>query len=614
MNEIVEVTGHEAYYDDGELRLTTVYVSHAAGGRHASPSSCAPTSTPTPRSGRAPRSTPPRRPTSRATASRRPRWCPRQDTAVAAALTELGEKVDPLVEVLDVTPGLPADGKLKVRDMLLRVGGTEITERPGRRRRRRRRAGRASRSPSSYDAWEEGGGRRRDPRGGRRGPAHRHHAGRRLRLPLRRQRRHRRQHRRAQRRADDVAGHLRHPHPGLADRRRGHRRHRHDHADRQGRTDRRHPAEDRRRRATPAPSCSSSRPTTATASGEWTPATCAWRGPTTMHGAVEDPGRLGRRPRRRPPQLRGDRRHDEPPTRRPTIPDRRSPSPRTRPSPPRSSRSRRTSPRPGLGPAGPALRPRRHRRARGAGAGAGRRDGDRRPRRRRVLHADRAGRAAARPAARGRRCRRSSGPRASPGARPSSSDSCCRPASTTRSPTTPTAAELFAREHPDRQEVRMVAGATRAGASYCALRLRAHDDEQSVVDGTELVPGLLDLLHATLDDPSTTSRTIPDPPTRTRGHEQSLRRTQRPTGPDGPSGPDGARRRAPATASPPARWSSTAIVLVVGFMLLERLRVLLDRAAVVQLGRLQRGLHDAPAHPHRAVPRLRRPDGGRRSR
>jgi PDZ domain-containing protein len=50
-----------------------------------------------------------------------------QDTAVAAALTQLGEKVDPVVEVLDVTPGLPADGKLEVRDVLLQVGGTEVT-------------------------------------------------------------------------------------------------------------------------------------------------------------------------------------------------------------------------------------------------------------------------------------------------------------------------------------------------------------------------------------------------------------------------------------------------------------------------------------------------------
>ncbi|WP_208544013.1 PPA1309 family protein [Nocardioides seonyuensis] len=66
-------------------------------------------------------------------------------------------------------------------------------------------------------------------------------------------------------------------------------------------------------------------------------------------------------------------------------------------------------------------------------------------------------------------------------------------------PEDPAEAEKFAREHPQRQEVRIVAGATRAGAAYCALRLRAHDDEQSVVDGTDLVPGLLHLLHATLE-------------------------------------------------------------------------------------------------------------------
>jgi hypothetical protein len=67
-------------------------------------------------------------------------------------------------------------------------------------------------------------------------------------------------------------------------------------------------------------------------------------------------------------------------------------------------------------------------------------------------------------------------------------------------PADPDEAERFAREHPDRQEVRIAAGVTRAGASYCALRLRAHDDAQSVVDGTGLVPGLLDLLRATLSE------------------------------------------------------------------------------------------------------------------
>lgn len=67
-------------------------------------------------------------------------------------------------------------------------------------------------------------------------------------------------------------------------------------------------------------------------------------------------------------------------------------------------------------------------------------------------------------------------------------------------PEDPAAAEEFAREHPDRQEVRIVAGVTRAGATYCALRLRSHDDDQSVVGSADLVPELLELLGATLED------------------------------------------------------------------------------------------------------------------
>jgi hypothetical protein len=66
-------------------------------------------------------------------------------------------------------------------------------------------------------------------------------------------------------------------------------------------------------------------------------------------------------------------------------------------------------------------------------------------------------------------------------------------------PEDPAAAAAYAAEHPDRQEVRMVVGVTRAGASYCALRLRAHDDDQSVVGGTDLVPELVALLATTLD-------------------------------------------------------------------------------------------------------------------
>jgi hypothetical protein len=67
-------------------------------------------------------------------------------------------------------------------------------------------------------------------------------------------------------------------------------------------------------------------------------------------------------------------------------------------------------------------------------------------------------------------------------------------------PDDPDRAASYAAEHPDRQEVRIVAAATRTGASYCALRLRAHDQDESVLTGPDLVPGLLTLVQATLYD------------------------------------------------------------------------------------------------------------------
>jgi hypothetical protein len=66
-------------------------------------------------------------------------------------------------------------------------------------------------------------------------------------------------------------------------------------------------------------------------------------------------------------------------------------------------------------------------------------------------------------------------------------------------PDDPAEAVTYASEHPDRQEVRMVVGVMRTGSSYCALRLRAHDDDQSVVGGADLVPELVALLGATLE-------------------------------------------------------------------------------------------------------------------
>lgn len=66
------------------------------------------------------------------------------------------------------------------------------------------------------------------------------------------------------------------------------------------------------------------------------------------------------------------------------------------------------------------------------------------------------------------------------------------------------AAATYAAKHPQRQEVRIIAGVTRAGASYCALRLRGRPEGESLVDGTELVPGLITLLHQTFDLGETT--------------------------------------------------------------------------------------------------------------
>jgi hypothetical protein len=68
------------------------------------------------------------------------------------------------------------------------------------------------------------------------------------------------------------------------------------------------------------------------------------------------------------------------------------------------------------------------------------------------------------------------------------------------SPEDPREALDYAVNHPLREEVRIAAGVTRAGATYCALRMRNHDDDQSVLAGVDLVPGLLELLQHTLTD------------------------------------------------------------------------------------------------------------------
>ena len=52
--------------------------------------------------------------------------------------------------------------------------------------------------------------------------------------------------------------------------------------------------------------------------------------------------------------------------------------------------------------------------------------------------------------------------------------------------------------HPDRQDVRIAVGALRTGETWSAIRTRAHDDDDAVAMGPDLVPGLVAALRATL--------------------------------------------------------------------------------------------------------------------
>jgi PDZ domain-containing protein len=125
--EKVVVSGHKAYRDEGELRLTTIYVDQPQEdvtlpqllSAYFSPDEAV-----YPRDAvYAPDET-----DESSDRESEVQMASSQDSAVATALTELGYEVETYVEVLDVTEKLPADGRLEVGDRLLRVGSTEIIE------------------------------------------------------------------------------------------------------------------------------------------------------------------------------------------------------------------------------------------------------------------------------------------------------------------------------------------------------------------------------------------------------------------------------------------------------------------------------------------------------
>lgn len=56
----------------------------------------------------------------------------------------------------------------------------------------------------------------------------------------------------------------------------------------------------------------------------------------------------------------------------------------------------------------------------------------------------------------------------------------------------------WASAHPGREDIRLVVGVLRDGSRHSAMRLRGHDNDDDVMSGPDLVPGLADALASTL--------------------------------------------------------------------------------------------------------------------
>jgi hypothetical protein len=65
-------------------------------------------------------------------------------------------------------------------------------------------------------------------------------------------------------------------------------------------------------------------------------------------------------------------------------------------------------------------------------------------------------------------------------------------------PDNPTEAGAYAEAHPRREDVRIAVGVLRGGQTHCVVRMRAHDSDDALVHGPEVVPGLVRALHETL--------------------------------------------------------------------------------------------------------------------
>jgi PDZ domain-containing protein len=125
---IIDVQGHRTYRDPGELRMTTVSVTERDARLDlltlmrtwfSRDDAIYPFSIQYPSTG-----------SQQSDAQEgQVEMIGSQDSAIAAALRQLGYQLTPVLEILAVDPGMPADGKLKARDVLRRVGSTPVTAR-----------------------------------------------------------------------------------------------------------------------------------------------------------------------------------------------------------------------------------------------------------------------------------------------------------------------------------------------------------------------------------------------------------------------------------------------------------------------------------------------------
>ena len=123
--EIIQVTGHKTFRDDGELRMTTVYVSQPGARINlfevmkawlSKDDAVYPYDV----------VYQPEETAADSELESAVQMTSSQDEATAVALRELGYDPKPVIKIQNVAKGTPADGGLKVGDVLVDVGGTPI--------------------------------------------------------------------------------------------------------------------------------------------------------------------------------------------------------------------------------------------------------------------------------------------------------------------------------------------------------------------------------------------------------------------------------------------------------------------------------------------------------